>query len=336
MYERIMVPVDGSAFSERALRPAMEIARRTGAELHIVQVHVTHTELGYPSTVAAFFDVRMDDAMRVRETEHLHSLAGRLSAAAGVRVHTALVDGAIVDRLIQYADDIDADLIVATTHGRGGLSRAVLGSVADELIRSAHVPVLAVRPGLTEDGPYEEVSIGDVARILLPLDGTDLAAAGLAPAIALARALHARCTLLRIVSPLYMLREMNGPPLRLDVDGIAMEREEATTQLEIVARALREQGIDTDYEVLTHEVPSDAILTHARQIGAGLIVMATHGRGGWRRVALGSVADSVMRAAKVPVLLVRRAPADGYGAAGRELADSAAAGVRGSASSSPS
>jgi nucleotide-binding universal stress UspA family protein len=180
------------------------------------------------------------------------------------------------------------------THGRGPLSRFWLGSVADELIRRTPVLVLLVRPGEKVPGMIPEVVLGN---ILIPLDGSALAEQVLEPALELARLMEARCTLLRVVescsSPAD--RGSDGPP----------ERAPAETYLNRVAGRLREKGLRIRTRVVVARHAAEAILEEAEAQASNLIALATHGRGGFKRMLLGSVADKVLRGASTLVLVQR-------------------------------
>ena len=174
----------------------------------------------------------------------------------------------------------------------GRLSRLGLGSVADELIRRAPMPVLLVRPGEKAPGIIPEPVLDN---ILIPLDGSALAEQVLEPALDLARLMEARCSLLRVVeSRSSPAKHAGGPPER-----------QAEAYLERVAARLREQGLQVRTRVVVARHVAEAILEEAEAQASNLIALATHGRGGLKRLLLGSVADKLIRAAASPVLVYR-------------------------------
>ena len=138
MYRSILVPLDGSSFSEHALPVAWHIARRSGAALHLIYVRVPSD----PGEIQAepILDAGADAsaAGQEHESDYLNGLRERLvsTAAPPITYTTAAEDGPIARTLARAAVEGNADLIVMTTHGRGGLARLWLGSVADDLIRS--------------------------------------------------------------------------------------------------------------------------------------------------------------------------------------------------------
>jgi nucleotide-binding universal stress UspA family protein len=295
----ILLPLDGSAFSEHALPAALELARRLGARLHLVQVHEP------PATLAAEPDAGVDTelgtSLRAREEEYLRTMANRCMERAGVVTRTELLEGPVATTLATYIHDVGSDLVVMTTHGRSGISRAWVGSVADAVVRRAAVPVLLLRPH--DDREPEAL---DCQHVLVPLDGSPLAEGILPPVELLYRVFRTRVTLLRVVPPLQLEPAADGPPV-LSQSRAAIERAVASARdyLELVASTWRLAGVPVETAVEVHAIPAVAILDHAATHGIDTIAMATHGRGGWSRVALGSVADKVMRGTLMPVLLFR-------------------------------
>jgi nucleotide-binding universal stress UspA family protein len=292
MFRSVVVPLDGSAFGEQALPPAVAVARATGAALRLVHKHVPPAPIHPDGALAR--DSAISSRSRALEWTYLEQAAGRAAAGGGLAVSTDLVEGPTVEALCGAVREAAADLVVLTTHGRGPLSRFWLGSVADALVRQLTVPVLLVRPTEEEDGPAPEGL--RVQNLLVPLDGSPYAEAALAPALTLGRSAGAVCTLLRVVG-----HEADGP------EGPGQLREEARAYLEGLAGRLREQGHQVRTRLHTHRSPAAAILEEAACGPYDLVALATHGRGGLARLLLGSVADKVIRGATIPVLVCRPA-----------------------------
>ena len=138
MYDRILLPTDGSDASSRAVEQAVGLARETGAGLHVLFVleDVPHA----PET--------MDDAVegQLREIgEAAIEEIEKRAEAAGVDLVTEMREGVPHETILEYAEEADVDAIAMGTHGRSGLDRYLLGSVAERVVRSAEVPVLTVR-----------------------------------------------------------------------------------------------------------------------------------------------------------------------------------------------
>ena len=216
---------------------------------------------------------------------------------------SALLAGPVADILTHYVRDSQTDLVVMSTHGRGPLHRAWLGSVADHLIRNLEVPVLLVRPRERVSAPAGPPGIG---RIMVPLDGSPLAEAALAPAAALARLLGAEVTLLQVVPPLIAGTAPLGPRLiGYHEEIIALRRIEAHDYLQGLAEGMEQEGVHAAAAAVLGPGVAETILNVARGDRIDLLAVATRGQGGIRRLTLGSVADKLVRAAEVPVLVIR-------------------------------
>lgn len=138
MYDRILLPTDGSEGSDRALGQAIELATETGAELHVLFVV---ENVSYAPEMA---DERVTLQLRGIGENAIESVRER-AEAAGVDVETAIEEGTPHRAILEYADESDVDLIVMGTHGRSGLDKYLLGSVTERVVRTADVPVLTVR-----------------------------------------------------------------------------------------------------------------------------------------------------------------------------------------------
>jgi nucleotide-binding universal stress UspA family protein len=186
-----------------------------------------------------------------------------------------------------------------------------MGSVADEMIRHAHLPILLVRPG---DEPINLGAEPLPVRVLVPLDGTDLAEQILEPAVALADMLPGmEYILLRVVKPLVPIAEMPDGPANLEAHHILTEvqviqeqlHRRAETYLRDIAARLEARGLKVEVRVVVSERPEEAILHEAEKTSASLIALETHGRSGLSRLVKGSVADKVVRGSHVPVMVQR-------------------------------
>jgi nucleotide-binding universal stress UspA family protein len=300
MFKSLLVPLDGSEFSERTLPLAHGLAKATGASLHLAHVHVTHAPDHFLSNTQFQYEgLDLDEyesRYRDQEKTYLSQVESRL---AGATVDSVLLEGSVAEQIAAYATDVGADMVVMTTHGHTGVSRMWLGSVADALIRHTTLPILVVHPGCDAHVPTDAFSF---KHILVPLDGSDLSASILAPAEVLAMATGARVTLLHVVSSTAVLGARIFP---LMPDDISPAKEKARMHLESVADSLRSEGLEAAVHVQEHEAPARAIAALGESMGADLIALATHGYGGLKRALLGSVADKVLRSSSVPILVKR-------------------------------
>jgi nucleotide-binding universal stress UspA family protein len=297
MYRSILVPLDGSAFGEHALPIARGIARRCGATLHLAHAHVA--PVAYDIEGVAVTDVGLDAELRAQEETYLASLQAQAIGVLKIDTQSALLEAPVADALVSEVEHTGADLVVMTTHGRGGLTRMWLGSVADGLVHQVCVPVLLVRP---EDAPVEPWE--GFKHMLIALDGSALAERILEPAIDLGSISGCRYTLLHVVEPLlFSSYSPTSFPPRLAYDAARCRRDEAQVYLESVAAQMRARGLQVDTQVEVEQQPASGIVKWAAQNRPDAIAMATHGRGGAGRVLIGSVADKVLRSADCPVLL---------------------------------
>lgn len=305
MYQTILVPLDGSRFSEYALPSAAGLARRHGARLELATVaHPAPGAVGPPSPTGVVGDDTREEARKQAEA-YLEQIKERLEGTgAGVEVVPRVLPmGNVANSLVRQIMASKADLVVMTTHGRGPLQRAWLGSTADGLVRQAPCPILLHRPA--EDAAVELTGEpAEYRHVLVPLDGSEAAEQALShlPEVA---ADGGRVTLFRVtpahtasVSP-YLPHVVYEEHDRERIRGAARE------YLEEKAARLRKGGLDVQVEVLEHDQPALAIIERSEALDVDLVVMNTEGRGGVSRLVLGSVADKVVRGVDTPVLLHR-------------------------------
>jgi nucleotide-binding universal stress UspA family protein len=299
----ILVPLDGSALAEQALPYARLLAPPLRAGVCLLRV-VSEAEI---ERVMVYIAARLADdqiVSQIRRRQFAGALARRrarryLAAKAaelrvdGLEVQSRVGAGAAAEGIINAARQTDSALIAMASHGWSGLSRWALGSVADKVVQASETPVLILRSGSSLRSP-------SLRRIMLPLDGSELAQQALPVAVELAAAAQAELVLFQAVAP--VVEAYPYPPLPSDVQ-LAL-RDKACQDFEILAGQLRRQAIAVT-PVVALGYPAEAIVDEAERREVDLIVMATHGRGGLYRWALGSIADKVLHASSTPLLLVR-------------------------------
>ncbi len=285
---RIVTPLDGSRLAESALALSMRLALRFHATLELVHVIGTTSPKESPSTES------IEEAER-----YLNAIAVRYAGRVLVRIH--VLHGQPVEELLKFFQLASDTVVVMSRLGRSGLSRARFGGVANSLIHSTTVPILLVDDTQPDD-------VGELNEILVPLDGSDLASSALPFAVAVAGD-QGRLCLIRIVQPpderartaALSPSSFRDPELPHDVAAVAID--EARGFLLRTATRLRQQGTSVSWEVRFGD-PSNEILRASETAGAELIVMATHGWGGLRRWAFGSVTDAVIQHGSTPILVV--------------------------------
>ena len=293
---RILVPLDGSPLAEQALPVAVSLARqaRTSVELVGVQPLITHTFPG--DAVIAGVELERDAARHLER--YLEQTASHTHLATGVTVSHQVLHGQPADRIAALAKTRRAGLIVMTTHGRGGLARLWLGSVADQLLRITRTPVLLLHP-------TDTATPQTLTHALVALD-TDLEGLVLDRAIAFAGLVSGtRFALVHVIEPPpAVYSELSAIPAALDPELVATVAGRARDHLEVIARRMRERGCEVTTHVPVAGPVGREVCVLAERLEAGLIVVGTHGRRGTMRLLLGSVADKVVRGAKRPVLVV--------------------------------
>lgn len=298
MFRNILVPVDRSAFAEAAIPYAAGLVRRNRGTLHLAMVHtiVLPEALRTATPPGDALDREVLDG----EQQYLDELAARIAAEYEIEPVVALLDGAIAQSLSTCASEREIDLVVLSTHGRGGLERAWLGSVADRLVRTLDVPLLLIRPD------REGIEIPDplFGRIVVGLDGSRLAEDAFCAAAALAVP-GARVTGVRVVIPLIGPASPYIPEAaHADHEVLEVIERKAADYLAKLRDRLRCKLDAFDTRVVAAFQPARALVDTAEEVGADLIAVGTHGRRPLMRALIGSVADRVIRLSPIPVLVV--------------------------------
>ncbi len=298
----VVVPLDGSKLAEQALPIGAAVARTAGARLRLVLVHQLPPPPNDPASAKLYISIEL--ALRKAQRSYLRGHAERLSKAWGIGVTTVSPTGPVAEALAAWIEHVRTDMVVMTTHGRGTLGRALLGSVADHLVRTLEVPIILFRPEAGEAAPQTQ-SDWNPRQIVVGLDGSRLAEAVLPPAVELARLFRVPVTLLSVVKPLALATDLPLPfPTEYDEQITEALRREAQDYLDSVAEVLRGEGVEVTGVARTGGNVVGTLLELAPE-QAGLLAIATHGYGGLKRALVGSVADKLIRAAQVPVLVVR-------------------------------
>ncbi len=297
-YHTILTPLDGSPRSEMALPLAARLALKTQAQLVLVQA------IGEPNPHAAdpVQDQFRDSAAA---KEYLDSLAAPL-AAQGILVTRSVVPQDAAPGILEEIRAHHADIIVMTTRGRSGPGRWLFGSVAEAVLAHSPIPIWLVR---TEGEIAAAIFDQAAPRILVPLDGSRMSEAALPHAKTLAHILNASLTLLHVVIPSTLSTDLELSQGEPGVSGPLYGEFEARMYLEDWVERLRVEGIPAATAVRDGS-PAKEILAESEASGVGLVVMATHGRTGVKRVIVGSVAMDVLRNGKRPILVTRPADLD--------------------------
>ena len=295
MYRRILVPLDGSPLAEQALPLAKMFA--VGFQAAVVLFQAIPPIRETLRVDGEVFPVdEQTELLRWQAREYLESVHKDF-AAAGIAAEREIRAGVPAPAILDLVESTGIDLIVMATHGRTGVGRWVYGSVADKVLHGARVPLLLVRAS------EQPVAPQPLTRILVPLDGSELAERALEPARQVAEAFDAEVLLFRAWDmPLYGMEE----PLNVVESLERAVRASAEDYVTHSTCQLQAQGMRVRGET-QGGTAAEGILEQAQHVKASLIVMSTHGRSGVSRWVMGSVADRVLRTSPIPVLLIRAA-----------------------------
>lgn len=289
MYEQILFPTDGSDGSETALDHALDIAAAHGSTVHLLNVADT------TRTSTTRIQGQIVDTLERKGQEVVGEAADR-AERRDIDAITEVVQGEPYGTILEYADARDIDLVVMPTHGRDGLERYLLGSTTERVVRRSDVPVLTIplNPADTIEYPYRDV--------LVPTDGSDCADRALGLGVDVATAGGTALHLLSVISLTAFGAEIGGVPRATT----AAERAEEL--IEDAVSIAKDAGVGTVSGTVERESSvSRAIRSYVDEQGIDLVVVGTHGRTGFDRYVLGSVAEQLVRTASVPVLTVRGA-----------------------------
>jgi nucleotide-binding universal stress UspA family protein len=302
MFAKILLPLDSSDLAEYALQPAVHLAQQAQAELLLLHVleHRTVLVPEGPDVMghSLYYPETTYNRAEIAARDYLNGFQyGLAKGYPEISWRFLLEDGDPAAKIVDTAVNEHSDLIIMSTHGYSGLTRWVLGSVAEKVLRHAPCPVLIVRA----DQP--------IKNVLITLDGSKLAESSLPLGLAAAQAFAANVTLLRVDDLTDRLDAQELAELNNEEWGLG-ERLRASVQEEIIYYLaqirLRYGRDDLNIDTATcYGKPSQAILNFAESHDIDLIVMSTHGRTGLSRWRYGSVTEKVLRGADCDMLISR-------------------------------
>jgi nucleotide-binding universal stress UspA family protein len=283
MFDSMLFPTDGSDEADRALGFVLDIAAAHDATVHILSVADTNTR-SVASSDSGLVDVLAEECERVVRD------AGEQARSRDISVIETAVRGEPYSTITEYATDHGINLIAMSTKGRSAFGRFILGSVATKVIRTTDVPVLTMRPEATAAHPFSDV--------LVATDGSTSAEAGLNEAVGLAAAESATLHAVSVVE-----LGSYGPDAHasLNIETFEQRAEDAVS---VASQVGAEANVDVRTMVDFGEVHAK-ILQAIETMDVDIVVLGTHGRTGFDRYLLGSIAEKVVRTSPIPVLTVR-------------------------------
>lgn len=296
MFKKILVPLDGSELAEAALPPAVALAEKTGAELILLQATMA-TEYLIPEP--AGHGMMLSNYQSLEEAQkqaksYLDHWQERLSKK--VKVWVDVVTGDPAGAIVDTAQEQNVDLIVLRSHGYSGLTRLVLGSVAERVLHEAPCPVLVLH---NDQLPQ---------HILVALDGSELAEMAIRPGVEMAKLCQANLVFftveanLEIPAPDFVKLEQVESGLGEQArSNLFLRGEDYLARLQ---KQYQKEGLEVDY-VVSHGEVAEKLLAAVEANNIDLIVMVTHGRTGLKRWVYGSVTEKVLRSTPQNMLVIR-------------------------------
>jgi nucleotide-binding universal stress UspA family protein len=282
MYERILVPLDGSELAEQAIPYVEWLARKFNSEFIVITVCLA----GDP----------LERALR----EYIERIVKKIQSLR-MKAQSVFIEGEPAASIIDFAGKNDISLIAISTHGRTGVSQWLLGSIANKVVQRSHIPVFLVRSSQPAKTPADK----ELRKILLTLDGSQFSEAIIPYIEKLAKVMHSEVVLLSVIEPAklpqlaaYIDRE------KYEKDFMAKLKRESKRYLGKKKTALASKGIKVN-SVLLEGKPAETILQYAEDKSVNLIALTTHGFSGVTKWAYGSVASRIIEASSRPTLLVR-------------------------------
>ena len=291
----VLVPTDFSKAARCALAHAIKLAEMFDGEIHLLNI-VEIPTASVPDLPLDFLDVLQARAIEELKNE-VRTFGADIPPITRV-VRSGIPTKAPAEVILEYAMDLEPDLIVIGTHGRRGTRRLLLGSVTEEITRRSRFPVLTIRSHKKSE------LIPAFNRILVPVDFSDKSEKIVDEAAQIALKMNASIVLMHVVDiEFYPFYGFTADPVKL------IERnmiDVAMTKLNDMVAVLRTKGVQANWEADTGHA-ARVIVEYANRNRMDVIVMGSHGRSGFDRIMLGSVAEKVLRSANCPVLIVNTA-----------------------------
>lgn len=297
MYTKLLVPLDGSDVSEKVLPFARWLAETLNLAVEFLEVvDISAASLHIAADKARYLDALISAGERASK-KHLRDIAGQFS---GMKVSCTVTRGSPAEAIIHRAAADNGTLIAMATHGRSGINRWLLGSVAEKVLRGSKHPLFLVRAA----GAGMSHSAATIKSLVVPLDGSKLAESVLPTVVEVAKKITLEVVLCRAyqsTAPAYYRSEVHVP----DYEAMLRERKaEVEEYLADKVESLKAAGLTQVSAAALAGSGAAEIVRYSREHPDGLVVMCTRGRSGVSRWALGSVTEKVVRHATAPVLVL--------------------------------
>ena len=290
MYDRMIVPLDGSQLAEQVLPYVHVVGKRLRCPITLVRVYDVPATL---EGVSGSTIDRVADELRADAGRYLERVKNSL-VDVGTEVSVVGKQGEAASVIIEEAEKGSSTIVMISSHGRSGVTRWAMGSVAEKVLQATNIPLLIIRDqtgegiSLTEGdkNPEDWRTLLNVANIIIPLDGSPLSEQVIPHATVLANSLGV---------PVTPIRVSNSPN----------DDSENIEYLKNVAKGIRDAGLQSNDGDVLHGNPATAIIQMTETIPNSLVAMTTRGRSGIQRWVMGSVTDRVVRHSSSPALVIR-------------------------------
>jgi len=299
MFTKMLIPLDGSKNAEKVLPYARNLAGKFKIPIELLAViDIAEMATHISAEKARYLDTMIEEGVRA-STTYLRGIATTFPDAT---VSCTVEKGSAVETIIQKGETDVGMLITMATHGRSGLNRFLLGSVAEKVMRGTANPILLIRAADEAKGVGEE----KLTSVIVPLDGSELAESVLPMVAGVAKKLGLEVVLFRAYHIPYNAYAGDDGYSAVNYDElISSVRDEAKEYLETKVADVKKLGVEKVSMLLKEGFAGDEIITLGRKTPDNLIAMCSHGRSGVKRWVLGSVAETVVRHSGDPVLVVR-------------------------------
>jgi nucleotide-binding universal stress UspA family protein len=294
MFEKILLPLDGSELSELTIPYAEELAGKLGSEVILYHVHgrehtsQEHMHLMYLERVSEIMQRNIQNGQPAR---------------TDIKITTIVEAGEPTENICKLVETNNIDLIMMTAVSTSGLKIGkMLGSVTDHVCQTVPIPVMLIRPQnlIPADRKFHLIS-----HILIPLDGSDLSKLALPAGEELAAKLKIAVTLFQMATTVRLYSDVSGSSTYIDYTKVNDdEKKHAIAEMSSLEKELKEKGLNATNVVISGSDAATEIIELCKRTGIDLVVMSTHGRSGLGRWVFGNVAEKVLRHGETPLLLI--------------------------------
>jgi nucleotide-binding universal stress UspA family protein len=295
MFEKILLPLDGSVLAETALPYVRDLEGRLKAEVYLL--HICPAEHQAYLHMHQMYLKDMADNLQKEIQEAWHP-------EGGLKIQSEVVIGEPAAAIFDYIKQNNIDLVTLTTCGASGIKGWAMGSIADKVARGVGIPTLLVRVKKEPSGLERK---GLIQRILLPLDSSDTSKTAVPYAVQMAKKLQASITLFSMAQTAYAQSLGGAGGIGVNLDKVDAATESFTEGfLQNIENGIREAGVEVSHTAYLGMDAAFEILEMEKKTQADLVIMATRGRSSVARWAFGSVAEKVLQGGDLPILLVRK------------------------------